>query len=120
MMVRRRSSPRVVLAVSLAWVGASCTAADDASSAGATPTGPVTTVPVTTVPATTAPSSTTSASSTTTTTTTDAPATTAPVTTVDEHRRELEAAGLGWMLDVEYPGQPAGVPWPTSAWPTGP
>ena len=29
-------------------------------------------------------------------------------------------AGLGWMLDVEYPAQPDGVPWPTAAWPTGP
>ena len=24
------------------------------------------------------------------------------------------------MLDVEYPAQPGGVPWPTAAWPTGP
>lgn len=30
----------------------------------------------------------------------------------------LEDAGLGWMVDgVEYPEQPADVPWPTDAWP---
>ena len=48
--------------------------------------------------------------------TTDAPGITIP----GDRRRELEEAGLGWMLEVEYPAQPAGVPWPTAAWPTGP
>ncbi len=31
-----------------------------------------------------------------------------------------EAAGYGRLLDVQYPSQPDGVPWPTVAWPTGP
>ena len=62
------------------------------------------------------------------TTTTAAPATSTTVAepaddgfAVPESRRtELERAGLGWMLGVEYPTQPAGVPWPTKDWAPGP
>jgi CubicO group peptidase (beta-lactamase class C family) len=35
-------------------------------------------------------------------------------------RTELEEAGFGWLLDIEYPAQMPDVPWPTDAWPTGP
>lgn len=31
----------------------------------------------------------------------------------------LEEAGLGWLVDVDYPEQPFGIAWPTQEWPTG-
>ncbi len=36
----------------------------------------------------------------------------------EERLDEIEAAGMT-VTDVDYPGQPDGVPWPTDAWPQG-
>ena len=126
----RHRSRTAVLALSLVAVGISCTGTNDVGGGPVDTARPVaipaSVVPPTTAPPTTGPATTTPATSTTTTTTT----TTVPVTTTapdhprpgitDDHRRELQAAGLGWMLAVHYPAQPAGVPWPTAGWPTGP
>lgn len=36
-----------------------------------------------------------------------------------ERIAELEAAGLGDLVAIDYPDQPADVPWPTAEWPLG-
>ena len=116
----------VLLTMSVAGAVTSCARDDDAAGPAATTpattAGPVTSRPaapapaMTSDPVTTRRPSTTQPATTTPSATTDVPGITVPV----DRRRELEEAGLGWMLEVEYPAQPVGVPWPTAAWPTGP
>jgi CubicO group peptidase (beta-lactamase class C family) len=115
---------------SLAITVAACSSDDSASDVGAT--GAVGTVigssaPTDTAVARSAEAPTTDSSATTDPATT-APTTTAPTTTAPEDEgftipadrvAELEAAGYGWLLDVEYPDQPADVAWPTQEWPRG-
>ncbi len=86
---------------------ASCsTSADPAAEAAA----------ATSVQATRLPEATTALESTTTT----APVAPSAFSIPAARRTELEEAGFGWLLDIDYPAQPPDVAWPTEAWPTGP
>ena len=117
---------RVLLTVALTTAVASC-AGDDSARPPATapPTAPVTDPSVVRAPTTTTDPTTTSGPM----TSRPSPPTTGVTTTtpagVDNVipaivEQELRTAGRDWMLDIDYPDQPAGVPWPTVAWPTAP
>lgn len=123
----------VVASAAVVAAATACSNGDDAASTtpSATAGAPTSGVPVTDLAGTEAAATDTVESTqppvepttppveTTVPATTDAPAPggfAVPTAQIDG----LEAAGLGALVDIDYPAQPAGVPWPTGSWTPGP